>query len=69
MLQLLLIANNYSKIARNCIFSLGSDWLLNYLDIKHEDADNSWCEKLPEEILYKHAAHVFKLSLELVDNN
>ena len=53
---------------KHCIFSLGSEVLLSYLDIKYEDADNSWCERIPEEILFKHAAHVFELSMELVEN-
>jgi len=39
------------------------------LEGKYDDVDNTWCEKLPEEVQYKHAAHVFELSMELVDNN
>ncbi|XP_076818180.1 E3 ubiquitin-protein ligase rnf213-alpha-like [Clavelina lepadiformis] len=44
---------------------LGEDVLLPYLDGKH-DGDNSWCERLPEDILFKHAVHVYMISMGFV---
>ncbi|XP_076818192.1 E3 ubiquitin-protein ligase rnf213-alpha-like [Clavelina lepadiformis] len=37
--------------------------LQNYLDGKH-DGDNSWCDKIPDDILFKHSVHVFNVSME-----
>ncbi|XP_076815738.1 E3 ubiquitin-protein ligase rnf213-alpha-like isoform X2 [Clavelina lepadiformis] len=44
---------------------LGENVLLPYLDGKH-DGDNSWCERLPEDILFKHVVHVYMISMGFV---
>uniref|UniRef100_H2ZN27 Uncharacterized protein n=1 Tax=Ciona savignyi TaxID=51511 RepID=H2ZN27_CIOSA len=47
-----------------------SDWRLKdvleaYLEGKYDDVDVSWCEHLPDDVLYKHSVHVFKISVQL----
>ena len=46
-----------------CLRSLVKDVLLPYLELKDEDADHSWCEQIPDEVLFKHAVNVFNLSM------
>ena len=43
--------------------SLGKDVLLPYLEMKYDEDDHNWCEQIPDEILFKHAVHVFLVSI------